>query len=401
MIWLEWMAWFIAISLACPLAVLAIECIAACIAGRPAAVAPPMEHPRTVVLIPAHNEEAGIAGTLESVTRQLGANDQILVVADNCTDRTAEIARVHGATVAERTDAVRRGKGFALSHGRGVLMDDPPQVVIVIDADCTLGDGTISWLATQAAAGRRPVQSANLLNAPPNAGIGRSIAAFAFLVKNVVRPTGLHYLGLPCLLTGTGMAFPWDIFRNVPLEHGHIVEDLNLNVDLARMGVPARFERRALVMGEFPVDEAAASTQRRRWEHGHLSVIFKRAPRLWLLGIARMRCDILAVAAELSVPPLSALVMTTILAAAAIGAVSFLTGNWWPLVMLLAITAVAMFGLALSWLRFGRGTLPLSAVLHIPSYVFRKAGLYLGFVKRPETQWIRTARDGSSADPRG
>jgi cellulose synthase/poly-beta-1,6-N-acetylglucosamine synthase-like glycosyltransferase len=68
-----------------------------------------------------------------------------------------------------------------------------------------------------------------------------SISALAFLVKNLVRPSGLKQLGFPSLLTGTGMAFPWSIIRSVSLASGNIVEDMHMSLDLAIAGHPTLF----------------------------------------------------------------------------------------------------------------------------------------------------------------
>ena len=96
-----------------PLAVLAVECLAALLPARPSPDGP---RPSCAVLVPAHDEEAGLPATLAALWPQLEAGDRLLVVADNCTDRTAAVARAAGAEVLERRDPDRRGK--ALRPGR-------------------------------------------------------------------------------------------------------------------------------------------------------------------------------------------------------------------------------------------------------------------------------------------
>src|SRR5262249_22929425 len=127
----------------------------------------PTSRPRVAVLIPAHDEESGIAATLSSVMLQMRAEDRLVVVADNCGDGTAAIARRMGAQVTERRDESRRGKGYALDHGLRTLREPaPPDVVIVIDADCQIGHGCLETLATLCAETRRPVQATNLMFPP-------------------------------------------------------------------------------------------------------------------------------------------------------------------------------------------------------------------------------------------
>ena len=100
--------------------------------------------PPLAILVPAHNEAAGIAITLASILRQLTPEDRLLVVADNCDDHTAAIARAAGASVIERHHAQQRGKAYALAYGLQWLAQTPPAIVICIDADCTLGDDALN-----------------------------------------------------------------------------------------------------------------------------------------------------------------------------------------------------------------------------------------------------------------
>src|SRR3546814_77955 len=155
---------------------------------------------------------AGIAATVEALSA-VAPGAQILVVADNCDDATAAEARKAGADVVERHDPDRRGKGFALAFGREELAGSPPDVVIVVDADCRLGDGSAERLAARAMVGGRAVQAANLLTAGKDASPLVAVSNFAMLVKNIIRARGLVRLGGGALLFGTGMAFSWSLFE--------------------------------------------------------------------------------------------------------------------------------------------------------------------------------------------
>jgi cellulose synthase/poly-beta-1,6-N-acetylglucosamine synthase-like glycosyltransferase len=390
---LEPLAWVLALAVAIPWLVLALECFAALIRPSPAPVPDATDRPTCVVLIPAHNEELVLSRTLQSVLRQVTAQDRVLVVADNCTDGTAELGRSFGAGVVERTDAVRRGKGYALAFGRDVLLQNPPNVVVVLDADCTMGDHTLHRLVIEAVRRQRPVQAAYLMTAPEGAGLNRRVAALAFLIKNVIRPLGLSRLGCPCLLTGTGMAFPWAVFRDAPLAHGHIVEDMGLTVDLALRGQKVKFLYDAQVQGEFPIDNQAAGSQRRRWEHGHLKVILSGVPRLLIRSLAPPRLSLVALAFEIGVPPLSALVLATCLVWIVLAVSAGLSGVWGPVAVLGSAVGLGALGLSCTWWRYGRSTLPLRAAVLIPFYVLRKLALYGQFFVRPQREWVRTERD--------
>ena len=171
------------------------EVLAGCFAlrkERTSSVAAPgaLSH-RTTVLIPAHNEGAGILPTIRDVQAQLGPNDSILVVADNCTDDTAAIVRAAGVEVIVRADPARRGKGYALEFGVRHLRLNPPDVVVIMDADCRLGENALRHLSDSAMASGRPVQSLYLMLAPENAPPGKGVNLFAWRVKNWIRPLGL------------------------------------------------------------------------------------------------------------------------------------------------------------------------------------------------------------------
>jgi glycosyltransferase involved in cell wall biosynthesis len=141
----------------------------------------------------------------------------LLVVADNCSDDTAAVAKDGGSEVIERNDPDRIGKGFALDYGLRHLSAEPPEIVIVIDADCRIDAHSIDLLAQECARTCRPVQSLYLMTRSESAPVNQSVAEFAWRLKNWVRPLGLLSLNMPCQLMGTGMAFPWAVIWSADL----------------------------------------------------------------------------------------------------------------------------------------------------------------------------------------
>src|SRR5580704_15835042 len=139
---------FVAAILVAVVAVFFVEVIAALTLGRRYDGLPSNSNSdiaaRIAVLVPAHNEGTGLLPTLEDIKRQLQPGDRILVVADNCTDDTATIARTAGAEVIERHDPDRRGKGYALDFGIQHLSATPPDILIMIDADCRIAANAIT-----------------------------------------------------------------------------------------------------------------------------------------------------------------------------------------------------------------------------------------------------------------
>jgi cellulose synthase/poly-beta-1,6-N-acetylglucosamine synthase-like glycosyltransferase len=354
----------------------------------------PVLHRRIAVLVPAHNESIDLLPTLADLKEQLASGDRLLVVADNCTDDTAAVAKAEGAEVVERHDAERRGKGYALDFGLAHLARDPAEIVIIIDADCRLADGAIDELASTCAATRRPVQALNLMRAPAGSRINHRAAEFAWRIKNWIRPLGLRRLGLPCQLLGTGMAFPWDVIRKADLASGAIVEDLKLGLELARAGSPPLFCPTATVTSEFSSSTEGAKTQRLRWEQGHLAMI-SAVPSLICHALARQNHALLALALDIAVPPLALLALLTVAMAALGGfATAFGCGS---AALIISAANVSMLGSAvfLAWLKCGRDVLPLRSMFSLLSYVVGKLPLYLQILFRRQKTWIRTDRGHS------
>jgi len=349
---------------------------------------------RIAVLVPAHDEASGIAHTIQSIKKQLPEGSRLVVVADNCSDHTATLARQAGAEVIERFDAVLRGKGYALDFGLRWLSADPPDVLIVLDADCEIHADGIPRLAERCLSSGRPIQSLYLMRSAGASSLRMRIAEFAWLVKNHLRPLGSARIGAPCQLTGTGMAFPWRLIASVSLANGHLVEDMKLGVDLAMQGTPPQFAPDVLVTSSFPTTAQGVASQRQRWEHGHLAMLGRELPRLIGAALIRRSPIAFALAADLLVPPLALLVLLLVLVLA-LGLVGLLAAGW-TVPVAIAGTSLALLCVAtlLAWSKHGRSVLTLSDLLSVPSYVLWKIPLYLRFVFNRQIDWIRTQRDG-------
>jgi cellulose synthase/poly-beta-1,6-N-acetylglucosamine synthase-like glycosyltransferase len=353
----------------------------------------PDSWPRVAVLIPAHNEGAGVVPTLADAKSQLRGTDRLLVVADNCDDDTAAVARAEGAEVHERRDPERRGKGYALSAGVAHLSGDPPDVVIIVDADCRLLPGAVERLASTCAQRQRATQASYMMRAPPGATLRYDVAEFAWRIKNFVRPLGLYRLDLPCPLTGSGMAFPWRTIRSANLASGNIVEDMALGIELAMRGEPPLFCPQAHVTSTFPLSTKGGETQRRRWQHGHLQTIVQSFGPLIRIGIVNRRFDQIALALDLAIPPLSSLVV-----AASTGVVIAFAMRWallWsaPLYFAGADAIILVSAIALAWVFHGQDILPLGALPKIVPYVLSQLHIYRSILKsKGPAQWTRTDR---------
>ena len=426
--------------------------------------------PRIAVMVPAHNEASGIRETLESLRPQLIDGDRLLVVADNCSDATAAIALDAGAEVIERRDPNCLGKAYALDYGVQHLADTQspgkghytpaPDVLIIIDADCRAGASAIACLARACAISGRPVQALYLMSAASDPRLlestNRALAEFAWILKNQVRPLGSARIGLPCQLMGSGMALPWPALRFVSLASGNLVEDCQLGLDFARFGLLPLFCPQALISSRFPNGPEGRRGQRRRWEHGSLSMlifgiprflaeivnpagkgyvagpneatneatngVFHETPsgilngrptlqltsRLTVDGLAgpemgstakrqpkaALSIGLLAMLLDLCVPPI-ALLTLMIVAVFALAVAQF----WWlddsmlPLFVAGFDAFLLSLAVGMAWFRFGREAVSLGRLLLSPAYAVAKLPLYGSFIWRRQLVWMGTKRD--------
>ena len=381
--------------LAIPTAVLCIEIVAALVLPQPQPNSRVRNgaRRRLAVLVPAHNESTGLLPTLVDIRGQLLPDDRLVVIADNCTDDTAAVARSEGAEVIERQDLTKLGKGYALDHGLKYLTLDPPEIVIAIDADCRVKEGTIDELAVTSWSTGQPTQSFNTMTSPKTSQVNHQVAEFAWQVKQWLRPLGLRAFSFPCQMTGTGMAFPWDAIRSVKLNSASLAEDLKLGLELSLTGYSPIFCPSACVTSEFPTSLKGVTTQRKRWEQGHIEIITNDAPRLFWLALARRNWRLLVLTLDLIVPPLSLLAMS-LAGMFAINSLAALIGfSSVPFI----ISAASLFALiaviVAAWLNCGRHLLPARAIVSVVPFVLGKIGLYRRIVSGAgDAKWDRTDR---------
>ncbi|HEX8325515.1 MAG TPA: glycosyltransferase family 2 protein [Tepidisphaeraceae bacterium] len=378
--------------IAVPAMIVSLEIAAALPAARRQPPAGEVTRPPVAVLVPAHDEHDTIAQSVSLLSGQLRDGDRLLVVADNCTDDTAALARRAGAEVIERHNLIQRGKGFALDFGVAHLAADPREILVIVDADVKPAPGAIDRLAAQAATTNRPTQGVYLLRqaagAPQN-----PVSMLAFSVRNFVRPLGLSRLGGPCPLFGAGMAFPWDIIRRAPLASPHLTEDVALALDLAAAGHTPKLCPDALIEGDSAPSIAASAKQRRRWEHGHLSLILTAAPRTLLRGLLHGRFSAVVLALDVMVPPLSLLLMLTVASAAitwaavAFGSVAFGVAAFQSAILATLLTAIVSASV-----RFNPSGHRSRQLFDMARYAAGKLPIYAGFFFKRQKTWERTDR---------
>lgn len=383
--------WAVCLSVALPVGMLALECVVGTLgAAEPEETG---EAPPFAVLMPAHDEAAGIARSVSDVMAQLRPCDRLLVVADNCRDETADIARGLGAWVIERHDPAHRGKAQALDHAAHIMGNDPLwhnralAVVILVDSDCSPEPGALQRLARTCAAREAVVQGAYLLVPPAGATPVVRMSCFAFMVKNLVRQIALRRLAGAVLLQGSGMAFPSAIFRRLDWSAASLVEDLDMGMRLVLDGMPVTFDERALILSAAS-SQGATAGQRRRWEHGMMQAMRLFAPRL--LGAAlRGQPRLAFLALDQMIPPT---VLLLLVAGLVTGLALIAGGLTEPVLILLLCDLALAIGLVLAWARHGRALLPWRALLAGPRYLVWKLPIFAQFVTRRQVQWVRTDR---------
>jgi cellulose synthase/poly-beta-1,6-N-acetylglucosamine synthase-like glycosyltransferase len=349
--------------------------------------------PSIAVLIPAQDEEQDIEATVTRIKEELWADDQLLVVADTCIDRTAALATQAGADIVIRNDPNLRGKGFALAAGLRHLAATPPDVVVFIDADCRVSSGGIGLLARACAASNAPVQCLNLMIADPDSRAPPPrLAEFAWRIKNDLRPNGYARLGLPCQLLGTGMALPWWLINPEMFATGHLTEDLLVGLDLAMKGFSPRFFREASVTSYFPETQRSQDRQKQRWVHGHFALINSHTLRLIYQALRRRDFGLLALAADLAVPPLGVLAVANIALLLMSLAWMAAVGAWAPLAFATLASALFASSLVAAWCVCGRDLIGLEEVKQSPRHIIKVMGSALNSARGHKVPWVRADR---------
>jgi cellulose synthase/poly-beta-1,6-N-acetylglucosamine synthase-like glycosyltransferase len=343
------------------------------------------------MVIAAHNEEETLPRLLASVSALDYPPERLRVhvVADNCTDQTAEVARLAGALVHERADSQRIGKGFALTLGMSAALSFPGQSqdgIVIVDADSDLAPDFLRVLAAYLSAGAQAIQAYYSVR---NAG-DSSVAMLrygALCLYHYLRPLGRGRLGLSAGLRGNGMCFRRDVAALGWTAHG-LTEDVEQHFRLLESGVHVTFAPEAVVQAEMPVTLRGAADQNSRWERGRLEALTSEVPRFFRLAVRRRDPSALDAALEQLVAPLSVCIAICFVTAA-----GGLVGKSRVLVLvgfgaLVGQAAYVLVGFRLA----GAPAAAYHALASTPRYVLWKAWLWLGATVRRPVYWQRTTR---------
>lgn len=359
----------------------------------------PGERMRFVVLIPAHDEQDGLGATLDSLARSDYPSEarRTIVIADNCTDATAERARAAGVEAWERTDPDLRGKGHALQWAfeRLRLDERPCDAVVLIDADCMASPNMLTAIEARLSAGANALQ-VNYVAGNPQASPASALRYAGFALMNTVRFQGKQRLGLSCGLVGTGMAFTTDLLLREPWAATGLTEDAEYHMRLVQSGERAEFVHDAWVSSAVPTSLSKGSDQQARWEQGKLQLIGRWSPRLIASGLIERDVVRLHAGLEYLVPPQS-----LIAAGSAASALAGLLLGSRRLISLSLGTLAAQVLFVLAGLRAVRAPVQAYRALALaPALIAGKVVLYGRLlVGRGPTAWVRTEREHEQDAP--
>ncbi|NWF79384.1 MAG: glycosyltransferase family 2 protein [Chloroflexi bacterium] len=366
--------------------------IAACCARRTTAPRQGPPTSRFVIMVPAHNEEKLLPHLLASCQAldYPRALFQVHVVADNCSDGTAAVARAAGASVHERCNTEQRGKGYALQWllERLWASGEPHDAVVIVDADSDLSPNFLRVMDARLVRGERVIQGYYAVRDPEHAA-SAAIRAVALIVLHYVRPLGRMVLGGSAGLKGNGMVFAAELLR-AHRWTASLTEDIEYHMALILAGERAMFAPDAVVKAEMPGSLRAAQTQNERWERGRIEMIRRFVPQLLCSALRQRRFLLFDAAVEQLIPPFAVLSALTLLALA----LALLAAHQLALGLgLFALTAQIVYVATGLILVRAPGTV-YRALLFTPLFLVWKIWLYIRILLglKP-ARWIRTARN--------
>lgn len=350
------------------------------------------------LVVPAHNEEKIISKTIYSLSGLIYPknNYDIFVIADNCTDNTASLARSLGVNVLERTDAQNRGKGYALrwAFDKILVREKKYDALIVVDADSLISGNYLEVMNYYLDQGRRVIQSSDLvLSEPGNWSIQST--RIGFLLHNYVKPLGRKVLNFNMGLRGNGMCFSTDVIKEVPWKAWSLTEDLEYGLILMLNGIKIHFAPEATVFAQMPVESKNAESQRSRWELGRLQIIRLYSTKFLIEAFKKRSASYFDVFIDLVTPPFVNMMLLVM--------ISLLTvfGLWFfgivEVYHLFLWALLASFGITYFFVGMyvaGADKSLYKSLLHLPVYILWKIKVYVkAYRKGKEVDWVRTERD--------
>ncbi|MFT5116965.1 MAG: cellulose synthase/poly-beta-1,6-N-acetylglucosamine synthase-like glycosyltransferase [Kiritimatiellia bacterium] len=338
------------------------------------------------ILIPAHNEKQTIRRTIDNLLKAAEKDNdiEINVIADNCSDNTAEIAQQTSVNVMQRKHKHLRGKGAALQWAMKELADKDYDYTLIIDADSIVNEHFFNALRiTLGEPNCEVVQSRYEALANEHSSIKR----LAMLGFNVLRARGRVAIGGSAGIMGNGFIVSKAALKKVPFRANSIVEDLEYHMRLVESDVKVSFCDAARIYGEMPSNDAASDIQSSRWEGGRLGVLkaawwplFKKS----CAEIFKKEYHALDALLDLMLLPIGYMVLI------------LLIGLLFPYTQITAIFGFFVIVIyVLGAATCGDGLKELSVLKKLPIFLLKKMGRIPALIasSSTKTQWQRTPRD--------
>ena len=352
---------------------------------------------RIAVAVPALNEAGVIGASVQNLRNiEYPANlFDIHVVADHCTDTTAEVARAAGAEVHVRNEGPRGRKGFALDWLIRRLLEDPRQydVIVVFDADSRAEPEFLLSASQRLADGALVVQGQRIIS-NPSTSLFTTMDDADMRLNNRIRNQAKDNLGLSARLMGDGMVFHRDVLEQHPwVGVQSLTEDRDYGIYLATQGVRVRFAPAARSLSQGVAHWKDATPQRLRWYGGAFDLQRRYLPTLWKLAW-RGNWDALDKFLELALPPFSMLA----LGSAALFLLQILLALVidWPIWLLVTSGLLVLAAIAFPYLGLmatGAPARSYKAMLVGPFYAVWRVGIGIWVRLRYRSlTWVRTRR---------
>ena len=240
---------------------------------------------RFAVIVPAHNEEPVIANLLDNL-KELDYPQHlydIVVIADNCQDKTAEIASRLGARVITRFNDRKKGKGHALRYcfqRLGILSGESEyDAVVIIDADNLVETNFLKAMNSRLLGGERLIQSYLDSKNPSDSWVAATFS-MVFWINNRFNLLSRYNVGFSSVLMGTGMCISSSVLEEVGWDTKSLTEDLEFSVQALTHGIKTAYAYETKIYDEKPAGLWASCRQRLRWARGQLTVAFQYIPQL-------------------------------------------------------------------------------------------------------------------------
>jgi 1,2-diacylglycerol 3-beta-glucosyltransferase len=352
------------------------------------------------IVIPAHNEENVIDVTVSTLLKQSYPRElyNIFVVADFCSDQTAQKAQNAGATVLERNDGERGGKGGALSWAFGQIFSvaDDYDAFVIFDADTKVNANFLLVMDVRLSQGELVIQGQHVIS-NPNSGWFPSLIWAMFIIDNRFQNLGRVNLGWSAKHMGDSICLRAEVLKKLGWGEG-LTEDYQLRQRLLLAGVRIAYEPYAIGSGEATLNWKQAQSQRARWLRGVQEANRQLETQLFLTFLKKRDGLLLDGWLQAVVPSYSTLaIISTFLLLVQIG-VNLVQLVFSPVIILcwgLLVGLLILYPfLGLMW----EGA-PLRAYIAImlgPAFIFWRTWLALTVrLRNKRMTWVRTEHHGS------